>query len=55
MDYMLRDKKYQGKLPVDGTLFLHGDCKPIDQINFKEEDNQFSFSFDDECEGMCGN
>ena len=53
MDHMLRT--YKGPLPLKGTLYLHGDCKPIDEINFHEEDSQFSFSFDDECEGMCGN
>ena len=53
MDHMLRS--YKGPLPLKGTLYLHGDCKPIDEIDFHEEDSQFSFSFDDECEGMCGN
>ena len=35
-------------------VFLHADRIPLDQIDFDSEDSQLSFSFDDECEGMCG-
>jgi len=36
-------------------IFLHRDCKPIDEIDFtKKKKNQIEFGFLQECEGMCG-
>ena len=35
-------------------VFLHSDRVPLTEIDFDKEDDQLSFSFDDECEGMCG-
>jgi hypothetical protein len=41
---------------IESTPFLHRSCKPLDQIDFRStvERGQMEFSFDDECEGMCG-
>ena len=33
---------------------MHSDRVPLTEIDFDKEDDQLSFSFDDECEGMCG-
>ena len=36
-------------------VFLHGSCKPLDQVDFTDRDaNQLGFDFKSECEGMCG-
>tara|TARA_R100001594_G_scaffold35829_1_gene65418 strand:+ start:248 stop:1054 length:807 start_codon:yes stop_codon:yes gene_type:complete len=34
-------------------IFLHSSCKPIDQVDFDEKDDQLDM-FNNECEGMCG-
>jgi hypothetical protein len=41
---------------MDSTPFLHRSCKPLDQIDFRNdiEKGQQVFSFLDECDGMCG-
>ena len=41
---------------MDATPFLHRSCKPLDQIDFRDdiEKGQQVFSFLDECDGMCG-
>ena len=41
---------------LNGKPFLHKSCKPLDQIDFRNdiEKGQQVFSFLDECEGMCG-
>lgn len=41
---------------MESTPFLHKSCKPLDQIDFRNdiEKGQQVFSFLDECEGMCG-
>ena len=38
------------------TVFLHGSCKPLDEINFDsdEQQGQQVWDFNAECEGMCG-
>ena len=50
MDYLIRNSN-----KLKSKLFLHNSCKPIDEIDFNEDDGQFAFDFLDECEGMCGN
>ena len=50
IDRIIRDSN-----KLKSKLYLHNSCVPIDQVNFKEEDDQFKFDFMDECEGMCGN
>ena len=56
IDHMIRDTdKFKDKIDIKSKMFLHNSCVPIDQVNFKEEDDQFKFDFMDECEGMCGN
>lgn len=41
---------------MDATPFLHRSCRPLDQIDFRDdiEKGQQVFSFLDECDGMCG-
>ena len=38
------------------TVYLHSDCKPLDEIDFDsdEDKGQQSWDFTAECEGMCG-
>ena len=42
---------------MKSQMFLHRSCKPIDEIDFDEDDKQgdFLFGMENECEGMCGN
>jgi hypothetical protein len=42
---------------MKNQMFLHRSCKPIDEIDFDEDDKQgdFLFGMENECEGMCGN
>tara|TARA_R110000782_G_scaffold82901_1_gene162861 strand:- start:71 stop:889 length:819 start_codon:yes stop_codon:yes gene_type:complete len=56
MDKMLRQTdNFKKEIKIKGLMYFHSDCKPIDEIDFNEDDGQFSFDFKDECEGMCGN
>jgi|TARA_R100000479_G_scaffold99938_1_gene49669 hypothetical protein len=60
------EKALQTPLPMEGdvphqkdrfkgTLFLHNSCKPLDEIDFRNEEDRGQTSlFDQECEGMCG-
>ena len=53
---MLRQTdNFKKEIKIKGLMYFHSDCKPIDEIDFNEDDSQFSFDFKDECEGMCGN
>jgi hypothetical protein len=40
------------------TMYLHGSCKPITEVDFRPKVNakelQLGFGFDMECEGVCG-
>ena len=44
----------EGPAQMKGTPYLHESWKPIDEVDFKDYDDQLSFSFNDECAGMCG-
>jgi 3'-phosphoadenosine 5'-phosphosulfate sulfotransferase (PAPS reductase)/FAD synthetase len=56
IDFAIRNTdKYKENNKKNNLMYLHSDCIPINQIDFGKDDGQFSFSFDDECEGMCGN
>lgn len=36
-------------------VFLHGSCKPLDEVDFTDKHkDQLGFDFSSECEGMCG-
>lgn len=37
-------------------IYLHRSCKPLDEIDFRSEEDkgQLGFDFQSECEGMCG-
>ncbi len=56
VDRKLRDKGSRCTVGIDGELFLHRSCVPIDQVEFKPKPgNDGSSDFEVECEGMCGN
>jgi len=42
---------------ITEQLYLHRSCKPIDKINFNEQDKQqdLFYGMENECEGYCGN
>jgi hypothetical protein len=35
-------------------VYLHKDCKPLDEIDFDNEDDKGQMNWFNECEGMCG-
>lgn len=38
-----------------GEVYLHRSLRPLDEVEFREDtDEQLSFDFGNECEGMCG-
>tara|TARA_R100000278_G_C5463112_1_gene161651 strand:- start:481 stop:1314 length:834 start_codon:yes stop_codon:yes gene_type:complete len=39
---------------VKDQLYLHRDCKPIDEVDFRTDEEKGQYSLLDECEGMCG-
>lgn len=44
-----------GTRKPEEQVFLHRDCVPIDEVDFKkEQDKKEQLSLLDECEGMCG-
>jgi 3'-phosphoadenosine 5'-phosphosulfate sulfotransferase (PAPS reductase)/FAD synthetase len=60
IDKMIREQE-KFKKNKDGSdffkdkLYLHRDCKPIDEVDLREKDEQTGqYSLLDECEGMCG-
>jgi len=51
LDKILR----QNNTSLNSHLYLHRDCKPIDEVDLREKDEQTGqYSLLDECEGMCG-
>ena len=48
MDYKLRKR---ANVKLDSDVYLHPSCKPLDQVDLKE--NQLDM-FGNECEGYCG-
>ena len=46
------DTKY--KKVVRDKLYLHRDCKPIDEVDLRSDEEKGQMSLLDECEGMCG-
>jgi 3'-phosphoadenosine 5'-phosphosulfate sulfotransferase (PAPS reductase)/FAD synthetase len=48
-------KNNVGSDKLKDELYLHRDCKPINEIDFStKKNNQMDFGFNNECEGMCG-
>jgi len=40
---------------ITGTIFVHRSCKPIDQVDLSNEEDQGQTDlFGNECEGLCG-
>tara|TARA_Y100001937_G_C7058302_1_gene302497 strand:+ start:74 stop:880 length:807 start_codon:yes stop_codon:yes gene_type:complete len=51
IDKILRKKNTS----LNSYLYLHRDCKPIDEVDLREKDEIIGqYSLLDECEGMCG-
>jgi len=51
LDKILRENETS----LNSHLYLHKDCKPIDEVDLREKDEQTGqYSLLDECEGMCG-
>ena len=53
-DLQVASLKNEGPAKMKGLPYLHNSRTPIDEIDFKDYDDQIQFSFMDECEGMCG-
>lgn len=49
-DYALRAHGVPG---IDGTIYLHKSCKPLDEANIDNDDGQMSLFDDPDCEGGC--
>lgn len=59
IDRLIRDQERFKKNNKENyqmdKIYLHRDCKPIDEVDLREKDNQIGqYSLLDECEGMCG-
>lgn len=54
-DHKLREIAKKDRV-LKMTVFLHGSCKPLDEIDFDsdEQKGQQVWDFQAECEGMCG-
>jgi len=52
-DKELRDKYSNVDESMQMEVFLHKDCKPLDEIEFKPG-RKDDYGFEAECEGMCG-
>ena len=48
-DKLIRD----GGNKTEDKIYLHSSCKPIDEVDFNEKEDQLDM-FNNECEGMCG-
>jgi len=50
------DRKIRKMKGMRGDVYLHRSCKPLDEIDFRseEERGQLTFGFEEECLGMCG-
>ena len=39
---------------IDNKLYLHRECKPLDEVDLSTDVDRGQLTFLDECEGMCG-
>ncbi len=53
-DAVAIDKKIRKMPKLDGEVYLHRSCKPLDEIDFQEEQLDIFDLFGNECEGFCG-
>jgi len=57
LDQSIRNQeqyKYSQSGSVKDQLYLHRDCKPIDEVDLRTDEERGQYSLLDECEGMCG-
>jgi hypothetical protein len=55
-DKEIREKTKIGAPDLRMEIYLHRSCKPLDEVDFDNEEDkgQLGFDFQSECEGMCG-
>ena len=53
---MIRDQeKYKkNKDIIVDKIYLHRDCKPIDEVDLRTDEEKGQYSLLDECDGICG-
>ena len=58
IDSLLRTEGARLNRDMRQTMYLHGSCKPLTEVDFRPRINvkelQLGFGFDVECEGVCG-
>lgn len=56
IDKMIRDQeKYKkNKDKIVDKIYLHRDCKPIDEVDLRTDEEKGQYSLLDECDGICG-
>ena len=57
LDKMIRDQenfKDSQSGSVKDEIYLHKDCKPIDQVDLRTDEEKGQYSLLDECDGYCG-
>lgn len=54
-DYAIRDRDRQSqRVTRHASPYLHRSCVPMDLANLGDDQNEFVFGMENECEGMCG-
>lgn len=54
-DYAIRDRERQRmRATVHAEPYLHRSCIPLERANLDDDQGEFKWGFENECEGMCG-
>lgn len=54
-DHGIRNRERQRqRATVHAQPFLHRQCVPLEQANLDDEQGEFAFGMENECEGLCG-
>lgn len=56
-DYAIRDRdreRQRQRATVHAEPYLHRSCVPLDRANLDDDQNEFVWGMENECEGMCG-
>lgn len=56
-DHEIRDRdrdRQATRRTLHATPYLHRSCKPMDQANLDDDQGEFAYGMENECEGMCG-
>jgi hypothetical protein len=57
-DHQIRDRdreRQRLRVTVHSEPFLHRQCVPLEFANLDDDQNEFAWGMENECEGMCGN